>query len=235
MSSPAMRRLAEGGLGTRHYVQVLRQIFHQTRENPQLQVLATVHFRGAERDMVAPFLRHALSEIGHDQLALNDLGACGGNTAHVATENPHPATSALTAFGFQLIHGGNAVAYLGYLFFLEFLPTSEGALLKQALQAVGVPADAFTFLDDHTRVDVGHNRAMREYCARLIHTQDQLDAAIYALRATGYLYSQMVNAAVAQADQPSDWGMAPAERRAQPRLEISDEDLRQRATQPSAS
>jgi len=71
--SPAMRRFLDGQIGIAHYKWMLRQIFHQVRENPQIQALATVSFRGAQRHVIRKFYIHATSEIGHDQLALNDL------------------------------------------------------------------------------------------------------------------------------------------------------------------
>lgn len=211
MQSGGIQKLAEGKLTVAHYAQLMRQIFHQARENPQLQALATVHFRGPQRAMVSPFYRHAISEIGHDQLALNDFVACGGNAQLMPIENPHPATSAVTAFAFHQIQFGNPVGYLGYLFFLEFLPTTQGVGLMHALKATGVPDNAFTFLQDHVTVDEGHNKAMEKYCAALVKTNKDLAAVTYALKATGYLYTQMIEAAIDMADEPRDFGICYAE------------------------
>jgi Iron-containing redox enzyme len=207
MRSRCVQRLAARDLTVKHYAEIMRQIFHQARENPQLQVLAAVRLRGQQRNSVAPFFRHALSEIGHDTLALNDYVACGGKVTGIPIENPLPATTAVTAFAFHQVNNGNPVGYLGYLFFLEFLPTTQGGSLMQGLRAAGVPENAFTFLQDHITVDMGHNKAMEKYCSELIVTQSDLDAVVYALRATGYLYTQMINAAVDSADSPEDFGV----------------------------
>ena len=186
LNSLAIQRLMSGKLGVPHYGQVMRQIFHQARENPQLQALATVRFRGARRAAIGLFYRHAVSEIGHDELALADYAACGGDPAPVRIENPHPATSAVTGFAFHQIYNMNPVGYLGYLFFLEFLPTSVGNGMMAKLREAGVPDNAFTFLQDHVTVDVGHNKAMERYCELAILDSADLVSAIYALRATGY-------------------------------------------------
>jgi Iron-containing redox enzyme len=148
-----VQRLATGDFSVAHYAQIMRQVFHQARENP------------------------------------------------------HPGTAAVTAFAFHQINNGNPVGYLGYLFFLEFLPTSQGEGLMKGLKAAGVPANAFTFLEDHVRVDIGHNKAMERYCADLITTQEALDTVIYAMRTTGYLYTNMINAAVENADAPQSYGV----------------------------
>ena len=86
-NSPPMQRLANGNLTVEHYKSLMSQIAHHARENPQLQVLATVYFRGRQREIIQTFFKHATSEIGHDQLALNDVAACGGDIAHIMFEN----------------------------------------------------------------------------------------------------------------------------------------------------
>lgn len=208
LASVPIQRLMRGELGARHYAQLMRQVFHQARENPQIQAYATVRFRGPQREAVGLFYRHAISEIGHDELALSDFVACGGDATNVRTENPHPATAAVTAFAFHQISNGNPVGYLGYLFFLEFLPTTRGELLVNQLKASGVPENAFTFLRDHIQVDVGHNKAMEKYCELLLNDERAFAAAKYAMTATGYLYTQMVSAAIEVADTHEDFGIA---------------------------
>ena len=201
-----IEKLMASDLTIQEYRAVLRQIFHHTRENPQLQALATVHFRGRQRDMVRLFLSHAASEIGHDQLALNDFSTLGGDAANVEYENPHPATSALLAFGFYQIYNLNPLGYLGYLFFLEFNGTANGEPFMDALRRIGVDDNAMTFLRDHAEIDIGHNKLMEKYVSHMIHTEADLDAITYAMKTTGYLYAQMLDAAVANADNSSCYG-----------------------------
>jgi len=228
LNSAVITRLLQGKLGTQHYAQLMRQIFHQARENPQLQALATVRFRGARRAAINGFYRHAASETGHDELALADYTKCGGDPRPVRNENPHPATSAITGFAFHQIYNLNPVGYLGYLFFLEFLPTSVGDGMMDKLRTVGVPENAFTFLQDHVTVDAGHNKAMERYCETLILNSGDLESVIYALKTTSYLYTRMIEAAISFVDEPFDFGAASEECSAYPKfsLAISDADMR---------
>jgi pyrroloquinoline quinone (PQQ) biosynthesis protein C len=210
-ASPALRRLAEGDITAAHYASYLHQVFHHTRENPQIQTLAAVYFRGTQRDIIRRFFAHASSEIGHDQLALDDLAALGEDVQRISTENPLPATTALIAFPFFQIQHLNPVGYLGYLFFLEFTPTQQGARYMERLASLGVPKAAMTFLRDHTRVDVAHNKMMEEYVDVLVVSEADLQSVIYALRTTQRLYAEMVRGAFEQADRPMDWGFSPVE------------------------
>lgn len=205
-SCEGMQRLWDGKLTSAHYAALMREVFHHTRENPQLQALATVYFRGEQRSMVKPFLRHAISEVGHDQLALNDVAALGFDVSNTPLEQPLPSTTALLAFPFYQIYNHDAVGYLGYLYFLEAMPTSFGADYMKTLEQMGVGRQAMSFLQDHTTIDVGHTKAMQGYIDALIKTSAELDAAVYALRVTGELYSRMVTDAFASADNAAHFG-----------------------------
>lgn len=200
-ASPPIRRLTSGEIEVTHYQWILRQIFHHARENPQIQALATVHFRGKQRDWVKAFFKHATSEIGHDQLALNDLAALGVTVETIPDEAPLPNTTALLALPFYLIQHKNPVAYLGYLYFLEFTPTSSGERYLEALEAMGVPDAAMSFLLDHTRIDVAHNKLMEAYLEGLIVDQSTSDAVCAAIQATALLYENMLQGALERADR----------------------------------
>jgi pyrroloquinoline quinone (PQQ) biosynthesis protein C len=204
--SSAISALREGAMTPAEYRSILRQIFHHTRENPQLQALATVYFRGRQRDMIRSFYAHAASEIGHDQLALNDFVTLGGDATDVPYENPLPATTALLAYGFYQIYNLNPLGYLGYLYFLEFMPTATGEGLMNSLSKIGVPRNAMSFLRDHTEIDVGHNKMMQKYVSGLVRSDADLDCVAYAMKSTGYLYSEMLAQAREDAQTNSEKG-----------------------------
>lgn len=206
-SSPAMQRIFTGKLTANHYKSYLRQTYHYTKDNPQIQSLATVYFHGSGRKFVRMFYKHAISEIGHDELALNDLKTMGENIDQIRIENPLPATVALNAFVFYQIYNRNPIGYLGYLYFLEYLPTSSGAGYMNLLENAGVPRSAMTFLLEHTNVDVYHNKLMEKYVDGLIVSDSDLQSVIYTMRGTGKLYADMLQSAFEQADNPEEWGI----------------------------
>src|SRR5207302_1057002 len=109
------------------------------------------------------FYKHAVSEIAHDLLALNDLGALGVDMEKMKQTRPLPATAAFNAFPLMQIQFTNPIAYLGYLFHLEFLPTQQGRSHIERLMSLGVPENALTFLEEHATVDIGHNKMMERY------------------------------------------------------------------------
>lgn len=205
MSSRPMRRLAEGRIGIDHYAAYLRETYFYTREDPQKQAAATAYFRGVDRQMVKHFLRHALSEVGHDQMALDDLATLGFDTQAIPNENPLPATIAMTGFAYYAIQYRRPVAYLGWIYFLEFLPTSSGDGIAASLRQLGVPEGAMTFLDEHRSVDVQHNKLMRLYVDQMVRTPEDLSEVVYTMSVTGKLFANMLEGAFEAADR----GMIP--------------------------
>ncbi len=206
--SRPIQALLNGEASKEQYCSILREIYFHTRENPQIQALATVRFRGDQRQNVKRFFQHATSEIGHDQMALNDLETLGQDTSLLPSLNPAPATAALTAFGFYQTWHLNPVGYLGYLFFLEFMPTSAGERYAGELAKAGVPFEAMTFLMEHAHVDVAHNKLMEKYINSLIWRDEELEAVKYAVRVTGDLYAAMLEQAMFDDEYAAGWGMA---------------------------
>lgn len=204
INSPALIEYSEGRTTLSEYRSFLKQVYFYVRENPQLQALASVYFRGRQRDLVRGFLQHAVSETGHEQLALNDYETLGGDPTPVPYQNPLPATTALTSFAFYQIYNLNPIGYLGYLYFLEFLPTSPACEVMAAnLVSLGVNENSTTFLRDHMDVDHAHNRLMQKYIEHLVVSDEELDTMAYAMETTGYLYAQMMMAAIEDVRSPS--------------------------------
>jgi pyrroloquinoline quinone (PQQ) biosynthesis protein C len=201
ISSRPLMRLARSELSIAHYIAFLRETYFYTREDPQIQAVATAWFRGSDREMVKPFLKHAVSEVGHDQMALDDMAALGCDVSEIPDGRPLPATAALISFPLYAIQYRSPVSYLGYLFFLEFLPTSKGGDIAAALSRMGVPAAAMSFLAEHRSVDVHHNRMMTLYANHMLRTPADTAEVVYAMEVTGALYANMVEGAFESADR----------------------------------
>ncbi|PIR23311.1 MAG: hypothetical protein COV44_03255 [Deltaproteobacteria bacterium CG11_big_fil_rev_8_21_14_0_20_45_16] len=210
-SNRVFAAIQRGELGVHEYKAILREIFHHARENPQIQALATSFFRGSEREFVKMFLKHATSEVGHDQLALNDLAALGEDVSGIPTERPLPATTALISYAFYQIQFRNPLGYIGYLFFLEYTPVQNGPTYLKRLREKGVPDSALSFIQEHATVDISHCRLIEKYVDQLIRTQDDLDEVCYAIRTTGQLYQRMLESAVKEIGTRKQWGQSPTE------------------------
>jgi len=190
--NPWVQRLATGEIDVCHYKGYLRETYHHAGLNPQIQAYATMFFREKPRDVIAAFYKHAISEIGHDLLALNDLVALGENSDEVVNSKPLPSTLAFNTFALGLIQFYNPITYLGYLFHLEFLPTQNGSVYMEKLSEIGIPNTALTFLEEHATVDAIHNKFMENYVKKLIKSKKDLDDVIWANTASINLHSHMI-------------------------------------------
>lgn len=219
--SKAFELISTGSITRRQYAAVLRQIFHNVRENPQFMTLATSRFRGDQREVIKSLMRHALSESGHEDLALHDIEALGEDISAIPYERPLPATFAMRASAFHMIEHHEPVACLGYMFHLEYTPTQLGQKYIAALEKSGIPRSAMTFLAEHAEVDVAHCKLMEMYCENLVRTPEQLGAVLYMQRLTAELYAKMLDQAIETADQ---WDRLstpnPEERRHQERATV---------------
>ncbi|MEL7448378.1 MAG: iron-containing redox enzyme family protein, partial [Pseudomonadota bacterium] len=140
--------------------------------------------------------------------ALNDLKALGKDVSSLPLLSPAPTTIAVTSFAYYQAGHLNPVGYLGYLYFLEFLPTTAGGVFTNALRRVGVPDTAMSFLEEHTTVDVHHNRLMEGYVDALVRTEDDVQSVAYAMRVTGDLYARMLGQAFLAPAPEDHWGAA---------------------------
>ncbi len=124
--------------------------------------------------MIKTLLKHAVSEAGHDDLAVADLATMGEDVSRIGTERGLPATVTLVAFMHYQLEHQNPIGFLGYLFHLELTPTAIGPSLMHSLQSAGIPDNALSFIRDHAEIDIGHNSLMERYVTELVQTEEDI-------------------------------------------------------------
>lgn len=189
------KRLAAGEVHLGHYIGFLIETYHNAGMNPQLQAFSTMYFKEKERDVIKKYYRHAISEIGHDLLALEDLKVLGVNEDAVVNSRPLPTTTAFLAYFFYKIQMESPLWYLGYLFHLEFTPTQNGKFYMEMLESKGVPREALTFIHEHATVDIAHNKLMEAYVNDLLKTENDIKIVEQSVRDATRLHSLLLAAA----------------------------------------
>lgn len=198
--------LQSEAFGPDAYARALREIYFYTRESPQLQAQLAARVTGPRRTAVRRLLGHALDEIGHEKLALEDLATLGVDTTGIEHENPLPSTVPMVAFPAYLLNHANPIGYLGQILFLEFLPTAVGDQLIESLKAAGIADEALEFLAEHAKVDVAHNRLMERHVEDLVLDEYDVESVVYAIRVCAHNYAAMLDGAF-QATRPgSEFG-----------------------------
>jgi hypothetical protein len=185
-------RLSQGLLEVQHYKRFLRETYFNAAQNTKNMSLFQAHLETDHRALEAKFLRHAAMEIGHDELALNDLQIFGESVASIRTGRPLPTTEALAAFIVFQIQHRNPLAYLGYLFHLESLPVHIGEAALNSLLNIGVPIEATSFLREHADADPVHIAWNKEYLEGFVKSDDDFEAVLYGMRGTCVLHGIML-------------------------------------------
>lgn len=188
------KRLKNSDLGLPHYQGFLLETYHNTGKNPQLQGYTTLFFETLERDIVKKFFQHAISEIAHDLLAMDDLINLGVEKSFILKSKPLPTTSALFSHSVYMIQKFGAPAYLAYLFNLEVSPIVNGPHILSLLKTKGVPKNATTFLEEHIKVDVQHLKLINTYMESLLKTNSSQEIFFNSLYDNVVLQNRMLEA-----------------------------------------
>jgi pyrroloquinoline quinone (PQQ) biosynthesis protein C len=192
LAQPFFTRMREGRLTLEHYKALMREIYYNTRENPQSFGLMAWHLQGKKRDLCKGIYRHCSAEFGHHDLALDDLKTLGVDVTTIPAARALPTTEALIAFAVYQIEHANPLAYLGYVYHLEMLPATLGPELIKDFRRMGVPENAMTFLTEHAHADQGHTRWFEDYLKTAVESDDDLAAVIYGAKGTCRLHGVML-------------------------------------------
>lgn len=195
LDQPVFRRMLTGELSAEEYAAILRQIAIQVARHPDAMARLAENWTDDRRSTTKALLGHAKSESGHDELARRDIRALALPSESLPSDRELPATRTILAYMESLLDSGSPVAFLGYVFHLEFLPTAVGAALLRGLELAGIPRSAMTFIAEHREVDVAHNRLMERYLTELVRTDEELKEVIDAAVETARLYAEMLEEA----------------------------------------
>lgn len=185
------QRLETGTLSREHYMAFLAEEYHNTTVNPKLMALFISHLNTDSHKTAGKLLKHAAMELGHNEMAMQDLKALGGDTAEVRRGRPLPATEALAALiAFEIQHR-NPKAFLGYLYHMENISVKMAGKSGDTFSKLQIPESALTFLREHSDADPTHVRWNRDYLEDFILTREDLDAVLFGLRGTCLLHGLM--------------------------------------------
>jgi len=157
LAIPFIRMGAGGELSLESYLAFLGQAYHHVKHTVPL-LMAT----GGRLPERLEWLREAIGEyieeeMGHQEWILNDIEACGADKEAVRHATPMSATELMVAYAYDTIHRNNPAGFFGMVLVLEgtsvALATNAAGNIEQSL---GLPKTAFSYLNSHGSLDVGH-------------------------------------------------------------------------------
>ena len=157
LSIPFIRMGAAGQLSRESYLAFLGQAYHHVKHTVPL-LMAT----GGRLPERLEWLREAIGEyieeeMGHQEWILNDIEACGADKEAVRRDTPMAATELMVSYAYDTIQRNNPAGFFGMVLVLEgtsvALATHAAGNIEQSLD---LPIAAFSYLNSHGSLDVGH-------------------------------------------------------------------------------
>ena len=174
LSIPFVRQGACGELSLHSYLAFLTQAYHHVKHTTPLLMACGSRVSG-EMEWLRDAMAHYIEEeLGHQEWILNDIRACGGNSEAVRIGQPDMPAELMCAYAYDVIQRRNPVGFLGMILVLEGTSirlASEAA--KNIQQALGLPAEAFTYLTSHGALDVSHMNFYRRLVNRIEKESDR--------------------------------------------------------------
>ena len=188
---PFIRMGAAGELSLKSYTAFLTQAYHHVKHTTPL-LMAT----GGRLSESLEWLREAVGEyieeeMGHQEWILNDIEACGGDKEVVRAGAPLAATELMVSYAYDTIYRNNPVGFFGMVLVLEgtsvSLATHAAANIQKSLN---LPRAAFSYLNSHGSLDVGHMGFFEKLMNRLDREKDK-QAVVHCAKMMYQLYGDI--------------------------------------------
>jgi len=191
LSIPFIQMGASGQLSLESYTAFLAQAYHHVKHTTPL-LMAT----GSRLPERLEWLREAIGEyieeeMGHQEWILNDIAACGLDKEAIRQDTPCQATELMVAYAYDTVHRNNPVGFFGMVLVLEgtsvALATNAAGNIQQALS---LPNTAFSYLNSHGSLDIGHVDFYKGLMNKLDADADK-QAVIHCARMVYKLYGDI--------------------------------------------
>jgi hypothetical protein len=191
LGAPLIQQALAGTVTLASYAAFLGQAYHHVKHTVPL--LMACGSRLPER---LEWLRSAVAEyiqeeIGHEMWILDDIRACGGDAERVRSTAPNLPTELMVSYVYDRIARGNPVSFFGMVNVLEGTSIALATRAAAAIQGrLGLPAEAFSYLNSHGSLDLEHIELFKGLMNRLDDPADQA-AVIHTARVVYRLYGDM--------------------------------------------
>lgn len=190
-SIPIIRKSLAGQVTLEQYVAFLTEAYHHVKHTVPLLMACGARL-GDDKEWLREAIAHYIEEeIGHQEWILNDIKACGADAGKVRHGRPAFETELMVAYAYDTIARGNPVGFFGMVHVLEGtsiqLATNAAATIQQSL---GLPKQAFTYLNSHGALDLEHVDFFRDLVNRLESPEDRA-CLVHCAKAVFRLYGDI--------------------------------------------
>lgn len=198
----------ENKISPRLYQQVMLQIYHYTRFNSVNQAACAFSADPAQTTLLRFVYKHALEELGHENMVIRDLDSVGILPAEMPA--PLAPTQALIAFLNDVAIRLGPIPRLGYSYWAEDVYDHIQPLLNKFRTDLNLKDENMTFFVAHSAIDEKHSEEVRLAIKRAVTTDSQRAAIKEVARVTLYLTGQLLEEALNEYERTAQVELAKA-------------------------
>ncbi|MCL1126874.1 iron-containing redox enzyme family protein [Shewanella surugensis] len=184
-------RLANEAITTELYIDAMVQVFHYTKNNAINQAAATFPEDHKKVGLLRFAMRHALEELGHENMVVRDLGSMGVDLSVFDTP-PLPATEALNGYLHSVAIRGGVIPRLGYSFWAEDSYEHLGGLLDACRNVLKLTDKQLSFFVAHAVIDIKHAQDVNDAIEEWVVTDKEKRDVIQVAKTTLFLTGQIL-------------------------------------------
>jgi pyrroloquinoline quinone (PQQ) biosynthesis protein C len=173
-SIPIIRRALAGQVTLNQYVAFLVEAYHHVKHTVPLLMACGARL-GEDKEWLREAISHYIEEeIGHQEWILGDIAACGFDAEEVRTSRPAVATEVMVSYAYDTIARRNPIGFFGMVHVLEGTSVQMATHAADVMQrSLGLPQQAFTYLNSHGSLDLEHVDFFRGLVNQLESDEDR--------------------------------------------------------------
>jgi pyrroloquinoline quinone (PQQ) biosynthesis protein C len=198
-AAPILEDVAVGRFDLDTYVRFLTNAYHHVKHTVPLMMACGARLPDRSNWMRVRLKQYIDEEIGHEQWILDDLDACGVDSAEIENGVPPFAVELLVSYVYDYIERHNPVGLLGMVHVLEGTSSRLATEIARLVQAkLGLPDEAFRYLRSHGELDLAHVEFFEGFVNALTD-RDDVDAMIHVANCVYRLYGDVIRSARGEA------------------------------------
>lgn len=191
LSLPLFADAMAGRVSVPLYTAFLTEAYHHVKHTVPLMMACGARLTDDYEWLREKLVHYIEDEVGHQEWILNDIAACGGDAEAVRRGRPAHATEVMVAYAYDTVQRGNPVGFFGMVHVLEGASTALATnAAGQIAQALKLPKKAFSYLNSHGALDIGHVQFFNDLVDGFDKPSDRA-AIVHASRSFSRLYGDI--------------------------------------------
>ncbi len=176
------------------YKSLMAQVYHYSKHNAVNQAMAASSLRDNPSNRLLKFIcKHALEEIGHENMILKDLNSINIDTGFLSSgEGCLPATRALIGYLYHVAENFGAFPRLGYSFWAESVYDDIAPILEMMRTSLNLEDRNMTFFVAHSNIDEHHFEEVKSAITKHGYTKEDESRILEVAEVTLYLTGQIL-------------------------------------------